>query len=545
MAILRHWVVSIADRIEKYWSDERKPILVCNGGLSVSGLQHVGRLRGEIILVEAVRRVLEDRGWKTRHILVLYTQDPWKGKDAQLKVFKDANANRYIGWRLVDVPDPYGCCDNWVEHYWMDFGPYIKDFSEDVEVYTTTDLYRMDSMKKIIGEIIDRRRGVVEVLNKFRGRNPFPDSWMPFEPLCENCKRIDSSEAIHIDLDSYRVLYRCRFCGYEGVSSMENGKLYWRLEWPAIWKALDVGFEPYGKDHATPGGSRDSCIEIAREILRFKPPFGIPYEWVGYTVKGRDLGDMGSSDFIGFTPREWLMVAEPEVLRFYFLVNEPMKRVVLSLDQIYRYVDLYDRAERIFFDVESLDNKDELLLIKESYLLSTRFNPPPRLPFQLPYLHAVLLVQVLPVEDRVEAAIQRLKSTGILNYELESWEIDKLKVRLICADNWLKLCAPDEFKVKLLEYIPEDIARNLDDRDRYLLRILLDTLSVCVWSEQGIKDAMKSLTSKLSRSDQEKLFKSLYLILFGKPYGPRIAPFLSLMSRDVILSRLKSAVEYP
>jgi lysyl-tRNA synthetase class 1 len=543
MAVSKHWAAKIADKVESYWSDERKPILVCSGGLSVSGLQHIGRLRGEIILVEAVRRILEDRGWETRHILVLYTQDSWKGKDAQLKAFSSIDASRYTGWRLVDVPDPYGCCDNWVEHYWMDFGPYIRDFSEDVEVYTTTNLYKLDSMKKIVGEIVAKSRAVVEVLNRFRGRNPFPESWIPFEPLCENCRRIDSSEPIHVDLKSYKISYRCRFCGYEGISSMEDGKLYWRLEWPAIWKTLDVGFEPYGKDHATPGGSRDSCVEIAKTILLFKPPFGVPYEWVGYSVKGRDLGDMGSSDFIGFTPREWLKVAEPEVLRFFFIVNEPMKRVILSLDQIYRYVDLYDRAERIFFGVESLDNKEELQLLKESYLLSTRFNPPPRLPFQLPYLHAALLIQVLPKENIVEAAIKRLKSTGILTGELESWEMDRLKARLIYAKNWLELYAPEEFRVRMLEYPPENIIKSLGDEERYLLKELLSILSNCIWDEEHIKEAMKSYTSKLSRRNQEIMFKSLYLILFGKPYGPRIASFLSLMDRDIILSRIRIAVE--
>jgi len=252
---------------------------------------------------------------------------------------------------------------------------------------------------------------------------------------------------------------------------------------------------------------------------------------------------MGSSDFIGFTPREWLKVAEPEVLRFFFLVNEPMKRVILSLDQIYRYVDLYDRAERIFFGVESLDDKEELQLLKESYLLSTRFNPPPRLPFQLSYLHAVLLVQVLPKENMVEAAIRRLKSTGILTGELESWEIDKVKVRLTHAENWLELYAPEEFKVRMLEYLPEDIIRSLGDEERYLLKELLSVLSDCIWSEEHIKEAMKSYTSKLSRRSQEIMFRSLYLILFGKPYGPRIASFLSLMDRDMVLSRIRVAVE--
>src|SRR2546428_599728 len=184
-----------------------KQHLVVNGGLSVSGLQHVGRLRGEIVLSHCLSRALRDEGRTV-------TQGP--GQDTK-----------------------------------------------------------------------------------------------------NQCKRVGNARAIRIN-GTETADYECE-CGDKGTSKLELGKLNWRLEWPAIWKVLAVDVEPFGKDHAAPGGSRDSCKDIAQSVMQFTPPFGIPYEWVGYGDKGVDKGDMGSSDAIGFGPATWAAVGDPEVLRYRYL----------------------------------------------------------------------------------------------------------------------------------------------------------------------------------------------------------------------------------
>ncbi|HIQ55457.1 MAG TPA: lysine--tRNA ligase, partial [Pyrodictium sp.] len=59
---LRHWIDVLADWLEQKLRERGKQEYVFNGGLSVSGLQHVGRLRGEVIIPETLRRILEQRG---------------------------------------------------------------------------------------------------------------------------------------------------------------------------------------------------------------------------------------------------------------------------------------------------------------------------------------------------------------------------------------------------------------------------------------------------------------------------------------------------
>jgi len=215
-----------------------------------------------------------------------------------------------------------------------------------VEVTSTTEVYQRDDMKKNVLELMEKAEEIREVINKYRGRRKYPEGWIPFEPFCRKCRKIGESSAISISKDG-QVTYKCS-CGEEGVSSIEDGKLNWRLEWPSLWKVLSVDIEPFGKDHATPGGSRDSCKDIAKNIMNLDPPFGIPYEWVGMSEEGTDLGDMSSSTFKGFTPKEWLELGEPQSLRFIYLQTNPSKRIVLDLSKMDIYHDHLDLGYRSY-----------------------------------------------------------------------------------------------------------------------------------------------------------------------------------------------------
>ncbi|MEM4834202.1 MAG: lysine--tRNA ligase, partial [Thermosphaera sp.] len=58
MSIKKHWIDELADQVQEDLIKRGKDTYVFNGGLSVSGLQHVGRLRGEVIITETLRRIL-------------------------------------------------------------------------------------------------------------------------------------------------------------------------------------------------------------------------------------------------------------------------------------------------------------------------------------------------------------------------------------------------------------------------------------------------------------------------------------------------------
>lgn len=538
----RHWIDDIVSGLLSYWGDLDH--YVCNCGLSVSGLQHIGRLRGEIILTNTVKEELKRKGYEAKHSLVLYTQDQWKGKESQLQVFQDREfAKSLVGRRLVDVPDPQECHGNWVEHFWEPFGNYLDEFAIEVEVVSTTELYKRDELKSLVKEVFMRSDAIRELVNKYRGRKPYPEGWIPFEALCNKCKVIGGHRILNFDLSSYRVEYECSNCGDRGWSRIEDGKLNWRVEWAALWVALNVNFEPYGKDHATPGGSRDSCVEIVQKFFNKRPPYGTPYEWVALAYAGKEIGDMGSSDFMGITPEDWLLVAEPEVLRYLCLKNKPMRRMVIDPTKVPEYSDIYDQAERVFYGLEDVEQEKEKFEIIRSYELSQLRPPPEEIPIQLKYGHAVTLVQVLPEGFSLQSAIKRLRSTGLIKKDqLSDLDIKRIESRLRRAKNWVAKYAPEHLKIQILGTLPPEIKESLSVEQKNALKTLSNLLSSRTQlTEEELEKELYQIAKKESGLGSRAFFKTVYQVLLGKDQGPRLAPFLLLLERKWVIDRLEEA----
>jgi lysyl-tRNA synthetase class 1 len=525
-----HWLDVLLPQVEEFLRG--KDVVHCSAGLSVSGLQHVGRLRGEVILTNSISSELRAKGKDVTQYLVLYTQDPWKGTEGQLSQFSGGDGSDYVNWRLKDVPDPFECHDTWVEHFWEDFGGHMEAFAPGVVLEKTGDVYSNEEMRRIVLELVSKSETVRRLINKYRGERKYPEGWIPFDAFCGECNTIGTADTLSIN-ENGEIKYRCK-AGHEGVSRLKEGKLNWRLEWPALWKLLDVDIEAFGKDHATPGGSRDSCKDIARDIMDMLPPFGIPYEWVGIQSQGKDLGDMSSSGFLGFTPKEWLDTGEAEVLRHIYLFSSTSKRIVLDLSKVDIYHDQVDEAERLFFE-QSDDER------ARAYEFSRLEKPPSSVPFRIPYRHASLLSQTGPAEGLVDWSIDRLRDTGVLTTELDDTEKEGLARRLTLSRNWTRRYAPEELRISVLERM-DSIEHELDGPDREALGRFRQALSDIPWTEEKLKDAMTSLT----RSGElpvktRRFFESLYLVFLGRERGPRAAPFLSVLGKDFVLERLKEA----
>ena len=511
--------------------------LVVNAGLSVSGLQHVGRLRGEITLAQLLTRSLRDERRQVVQSLVLYTQDEWKGKEGQLAQFKGEEGRAYIGRRLIDVPDPSGCHANWVEHYWQDFGGVLDRFAPSVRTVTTTEAYRNPEMQVLVRDLATRSEEVREFVNRYRARHPYPPGWLPFEAFCERCRTIGAKTTA---IAGMTASYRCERCGHVGTSSIENGKLNWRLEWPALWKVYRVDIEPFGKDHATPGGSRDSCKAIAESIMHFRPPMGIPYEWVGIADRGKDLGDMGSSDFLGFSPVQWVEVADPEILRYLYAFTPIFRRIVLDLYRVDSYHDLYDRAEESSYAKEREGDEEDQA---RSFELAQLAALPKAKPFALAYRHAAFLSQISPEAGRVEWCVKRLRDTGILDRDPTEFERARIARRLAQSRAWVERHAPEN-RVRLQEKLSPEIIAQLDANDREALRLYAARAASLPWTEEAVKESMVSLTKGRSLPvETSRFFRDLYLVLLGSERGPRAAPFLAVLEKDWVLRRLKDASE--
>ncbi len=542
----QHWIDALVEEAINYWG-KRVSKIDCSCGLSVSGLQHVGRVRGEITLANTVMQQLRQKGLDSKHYVVRYTSDEWKGKESQLAQFPDpTKAKKYVGRRLVDIPDPQCELGSWVDRYWLDFGPYLDYFSRDTTVVSTNEIYTWPQMHELIRFTIQHRERARKIINKYRVRNPYPKDWFPINVICDACKRINTTTVVSVDLDAYTASYRCDECSHEGTTSIENGKLSWRLEWAALWKILDVGFEPFGKDHATPGGSRDSAKEIAETFYNFKPPVPYANEWVGLIENGVDKGDMGSSDFNGFTPKTWVSVAPGEALRYIYLKNKSMKRITLGLEYIPNYIGQYERAERVYYQIDLPRAPPlEIADIRRSYELANLDPLPEMAPLQVPYLHAVLLTQIIPEENLPDAALEKLTETGIIPKTLTDNQRTSITTRLDRARTWVTSFAPASYRIITLSAPPDGLRDTVPDELRPVFQQLHDSLNPDEWTEEAITTTMRKLTESMSKDTQRGFFEFLYQAFFGTDKGPRISTYFAFTDSLLIRARVKYLATLP
>ena len=538
----QHWIDKLTNALIENWQGLKDFNCIC--GISVSGLIHIGNLRGEIILTNAVVNELQNRGYKATHSLILYTSDRWKGKPSQLNIFSDPKkAKQYINWRLIDVPSPQNKNESWIDYFWKEVEESMPKFGRGVKVIRTHELYQQERMKKVVIELIKQKDKVRELLNKYRKENPFPKDWIPINPLCEQCNQIGTTRALKVNLNTYEVYYFCDECKSEGWSDISKGKLTWRLEWVAIWYVLNVHFEPYGKDLATPGGARDSGIEILESILNHRGPYGFWNEWVGYSKGKKDFGDMSGSSFIGFTPTKWLEYAEPEVLKYMYLKTPPKRRIIIGLDKIPSYIAEYDRAQRIYHGIESFTDSAELHTIQRSYEIVFFNDIPEYKDFQLDYQTAIILSQLVTSnQEGTEQAIQKMLASEILK-ESPSKEIsDHIEKRLTLAKNWINSkYSPKQFRIKLSKQVSPVVLGQHSEKIRNFVLNLGQELEGTKWTEEGIKQKMITLReeAEISRKEMNQIFELLYQIFLGSTTGPRFAPFIAALDKKWVISRFQ------
>jgi lysyl-tRNA synthetase class 1 len=189
------------------------------------------------------------------------------------------------------------------------------------------------------------RRIYKEVSNSDR-----PETWYPFQAICQNCGRIGTTEVFAYD--GTQVSYRCRpdavkwarGCGHEGATSPFDGggKLPWKLEWVAKWVSFPVTVEGAGKDHSTKGGSRDVSAACLRAIFGKEPPLNVPYEF--FLVGG---AKMSSSRGPGASARDMAKLLPPEILRFLMIRTKPNSPVNFDVHEagIVKLFNEFDRYE--------------------------------------------------------------------------------------------------------------------------------------------------------------------------------------------------------
>jgi len=456
-------------------------------GISPSGNIH--NLR-EVLVAEAVANALRARGAEVRFIFHADTIDPLR----KIAPGIPEHFEEYMGHSLSRVPDPEGCHESYAEHFLAPFEEALSEMEMDIEVLRSHDLYESGVYSAVTGEAIANTNELRGILQEVSGRR-MPEHWSPFLPRAASGKLTGARVLEHLPGEN-KIVYVDED-GWEDAAdySKGEGKLGWRVELAARWKALGATFEPFGKDHTSRGGSTETADRMSREVFDYPVPGRYEYEWI--SIKGK--GAMSSSKGIVLLPQDLLEIMPPNALRKLMLGRDPARAVELDLEAGFpRFMDEY-RAES-----------------GEPYV---------------PFTHLVTVAQT--VGSDTDAAAEMLRRGG---YEDAARDTKKLARDLVYARNWADEWAPESMRLGLLE--PEEsraAAAGLDDEQREYLRKVSERLAPEMDGE-AVQDVLYR-TAIESGLKPKRAFAAVYRVLLGKSSGPKAGPFIAGLTLDRVGER--------
>ena len=511
-----HWADVIAKEVAETCE---RPLIAT--GISPSGIIHVGSLR-EAITGESVRNAVEGMGKEVRMIYIIDSADSLR----KVSKFLPPRYEEYMGMPLSEIPCPCGKHNNFAHHFAQPFLDAVKSLGVDCEILWTHELYEKGVFAEATDICFKKRKEIISILHEVSGKEE-NEKYAPYNPLCASCGRFTNPI-----LESYsypKVEYHCA-CGHHGFADVTKweGKLTWRLEWPAKWMIFGTSAEPYGKDHAAAGGSYDTGNRIVKEIYGCKPPHPIPYEFVQLKGEGQMHKSTGSS----VTGEDAIKMMPPEVVRYLFLRVNPSKAIDYDKGMgVLDMVDEYDRMERFFFEGGCTEAEENSV---RAYEIAQHNRVPKTLPLQVPYRH---LVSVVQMTDTFEGVIEVLGRTVDMS-KATAEDIERLRKRAECVRFWLNGFAPDQVKFSVYPTVPPGTVLTMGDKAFFqdLVRRMNDANWEADTISQIISDAGKDSAIGLKAG-----FKVIYQVIIGEDAGPRLGPFLASMDKQFVINRFTQA----
>jgi lysyl-tRNA synthetase class 1 len=542
------WAHRIIKRVES--DDDLKKVVKKNGYICMdektpSGHIHIGSGRGWVI-TDAIAKALRDQGVKGRFILGNDDIDPF---DKFPNYLKKEKYEKYLGMPFRDIPSPEKGYKSYADYYFKECTEKFDKFGIEAELQSTGENYDKGLFNDTIKIALDNTKQIQDIYRQISGEDSAGVKKLPFNPICEKCGKIGTTEAYEWDAEKEVIKYRCRKdlvkwaqgCGYEGERSPYNGggKFPWKVEWAAKWPSIGVVYETAGKDHFTHGGSRTVAVQIATDVFKYRPPLPSDWEQTGkgyefFTVGGKKMSTSKGSG-IGFAT-----ISEhvpPKLLRYLLIKTRP--RAVLDFDpydsnKLLLLYDSYDATERIYFGKDKKENERELAHEKRLYELAHVGALPKKLPLQIGLGHASMVVQSTNFD--IKKSLEILKGTGHIPAKTSKEDLDYVKQRLTRAKQWIEEFAPEQYKFIVQEKVPAEV-KELSKEEKKALNKLSDIIGTKKWKEKELESAIYEFAKE--ELTPKQLFRSAYLALLGKERGPRLAQFVLSLDRKFVLERFK------
>lgn len=517
-----------ADRIaqEIIDSGKFKPFWV-DDMFTPSGFAHLGSLKGPL-LHDLVTRALENKGVDVTYSYVFNDFDVIDGLPPELK----EKFGQYMGVSLRSAPSPVEGYESFAHYFTEDMKKVIESLGVKAEYYSSWDMYHEGKFNDGIKKALDNTQTIQNIYHEVAGSKKADIGWLPLQVICEKCGKLGTTRVF--EWDGKVVTYKCEpslvkwaeGCGHAGTISPYdgNGKLPWKVDWPAHWTVLGVTIEGAGKDHSSAGGSRDIARELCRQVFDYPEPYNLPYEFI--LIGGKK---MGSSKGLGIKARDFDQLLPASVARFLFTRTDYRQTVEFNTAGTDAIPDLFDEYDRCW--QAYIDGTDEML--SAAFVYSQIDKIPKKEKIFLPRFRDVANFLTMP-NVNLEKKFEEIKGEKLSTHELEI-----LKEREKYAKIWIDKYAPEDYQIKMLEEFPKEAKNLTKEQKEYLLKAaeLIEKQD----DPEKLQFELYELSKKLELSGKDA-FAAIYLAMIGKTQGPKAAWFILSYPKEKVVARLKEAV---
>ncbi len=514
---------------------------VVSTGITPSGEFHIGHLR-EILTGDMIARAARDAGLDVDFVFVIDSADPLR----KVYDFLGPEYEQFVGNQLGAIPAPKedGNPDwerfenegwTYANHFLEPFLSALHQIGVQPRLIDNLESYRKGKFAALSKIACDRADDIRECIERISGRE-LPDGWFPWSPL--NSK--GGLDKVRVTGYEYPLVHWEDEYGENGSSDITKGegKLPWRIDWPAKWGWIGVTCEAFGKDHGAAGGSYSTGREIV-EILGHKPPQPLVYEWI--SLKGKGAMSSSAGNTIG--PIEALQLVPPEILRLLIAKSKPNKAI--EFDTGMGLVTLADELERLSarnFEQELANqelSRRQRVQIEDAagaMRMASTISGNQVQSAAVTFRHLALLAQTKKSDEDVWRSLNDSGAVLTVTPQLQD-RLDRMRY-------WIQSPHfPDEMRIQILSQPSVDAIQHFNEEEVNILRALTVELANCQWTKKDISAAIPRSIESLTVSHKWLAYKVAYLCLMGVEKGPRLAPILSEMDRNEIVSLLESCIQ--
>jgi lysyl-tRNA synthetase class 1 len=504
------WLNAVLEEAER-----RRPEgeIIVESGISPSGSYHMGYLR-EIIICDAIVAALNQRGHQARHIHFVDDQDGFRKVPAGL----NEEYAEYLGRPLFDIPAPDGSGSSYAEFALEPFLDSVASLGIKMDTIRSHQRYALGFFVPAIELVLGHIKDVRQVLEEVSGRR-LGDEWSPIQVNEEGY--LKKRPFLSLDTAGKTISYLDKDARERTITYNDGQvKLDWRLDWPARWWLMKVDVEPFGRDHATRGGSYDTGKVLMQKVFKSPPPIAVPYEFINRAGESKK---MSASAGTGILLSEVASVLPPEIIRYFILRYPPTK--TLNFDPVGGVARLIDDYAEFLAKNDKTADESQLLMLCTHDIKTTVSS----IPFSL---LTASYQAALKDPGRTLEAISRTEHAAKVDNQREL-----ILAELGFIDQWLQKWAPEEVKFDLkasiepASFTPEE-KNFLHNLSKKIAQAPADADGD--WFHKAIYDMQSQSTL-----DPGKIFNALYRSLIGKEQGPRAGWFLSILPRDWLIKRLK------